>query len=219
MGLVFIATLLLLFASLIFKKNKKMFWYILFFVISLYIIALSLNYYNEHYLENVLEEPTFSENIEHFTFSLGAKGLVFGYSKEMLKKTHINPAFFHDYQPFTLYVEKDKLYVDVAIYRGDGFPPIEIKRNKLFNKPNNWDFNSNSYAMEIINEKKLPVYQLFYKNPSHIVIHGIFPLPDRNLLLIDESGATTFHQIIPNYFKLKRIFRYPSWKHPGELDN
>ena len=112
---------------------------------------------------------------------------------------------FNNYRPVELYIENGQLYADVKIYGGSGFPPIEIKKNKLSNKPKDWDFNSNEKAMEIVNGNGVPIYQFFYKKPSHIVMNGVFPYP---------GGLT----LLPITFKLKRIFKYPSWKYPGEYE-
>ena len=49
-----------------------------------------------------------------------------------------------------------------------------LKENVLSNKPPNWDFNSNDKAIEVVNESGGPIFQLYYKTPSHIVINGIF---------------------------------------------
>ncbi len=164
-----------------------------------------------------LKEPRFSENIENFSFSLGERGISVGYKKEVLEKEHMKNLFvFNNYRPVELYIEGGQLYADVNIYGGSSLPPIAIKKNKLSNKPPDWDFNSNETALEIVDNKQTPIYQFFYKNPSHIVMNGIFPFPG-GLILANESGAT-INPILPTTFSLKRIFKYPSWQYPGEYE-
>ena len=164
-----------------------------------------------------LREPRFSENIENFSFSLGERGISVGYKKEVLEKEHMNNLFvFNNYRPVELYIEGGQLYADVKIYGGHGLPPIEIRKNKLSNKPHDWDFNSNDKALEIVDNKQTPIYQFFYKTPSHIVMNGIFPFPG-GLILANENGAT-INPIFPTNFSLKRIFKYPSWQYPGEYE-
>jgi len=164
-----------------------------------------------------LEEPRFSETIESFSFSLGERGITAGYSKEALEKKHMQPFNFADHSPVELYIEDDNLYADVKIYGGSGLPSIEIKQNKLSNKPHDWDFNSNKKAMEIVDKNQNPIYQFFYKSPSHIVVNGVFPFPG-GLILANDEGAL-INPSFPTTFKLKRIFKYPSWKYPGEYEN
>jgi len=135
-----------------------------------------------------LEQPTFSEEVESFVFSLGEGGMSAGYKISELKKTPKEPYNFSGYKPVRLYVADGRLYADVTIYGGSGLPPITIKHNQLSNKPGNWDFNSNKKALEVVNENNVPIYQFFYKTPSHIVINGIFPFPG-GLILANESGA------------------------------
>lgn len=164
-----------------------------------------------------LKEPRFGETIQNFIFSLGERGISAGYKKEVLEKEHMKNLFvFGNYHPVELYIEGDQLYADVKIYGGSGLPPIEIKKNKLSNIPPYWDFNSNETALEIVDNKQTPIYQFFYKTPSHIVMNGIFPFPG-GLILANENGAT-INPILPTTFSLKRIFKYPSWKYPGEYE-
>ena len=158
--------------------------------------------------------PTFSEDTKDVIFSLGERGMSAGYSRDALAETPREPFNFSGYSPVKLYIEGDQLYADVTIYGGSGLPPIQIAHNKLINKPPNWDFNSNETALEIVNDKGVPIYQFYYKTTSHIVMNGIFPFPG-GLILANESGAV-LNPRLPATFKLKPIFKYPSWKYPGE---
>ncbi len=137
-----------------------------------------------------------------------------GYSRQALSEAPREPFRLSGYSPAKLYLEGGKLYADVSIYGGSGLPPIQIKHNKLINKPPEWDFNSNAKALEIVNDKGIPVYQFYYKTPSHIVMNGISPFPG-GLILANESGAA-LNPFLPAQFKLKPMFKYPSWKYPGE---
>ncbi len=161
-----------------------------------------------------LELPTFTENVQDVSFSLGERGITVGYNITELKRSPKEPFNFGGFSPVRLYVENDKPYADVQIYAGTGLPPISIKRNVLSNKPPNWDFNSNRSALEIVNENRVPAYQFYYKSSSHIVMNGIFPFPG-GLILANESGAIV-NPILPASFILRPIFKYPSWKYPGQ---
>ncbi len=166
--------------------------------------------------EVTLEEPTFSEEIETVSFSIGGGGMTAGYSFEALKKSPREPFNFGGHIPVKLYVEKGNIYADVKIHGESGIPPIEVKKNKILNKPDDWDLNSNENALEIVNAKQVPIYQFYYKTPSHIVMNGIFPFPG-GLILANEDKAI-INPTMPTAFKLKRIFKYPAWKYPGKYD-
>lgn len=168
----------------------------------------------EGHQEPKLEFPTFSEETQAVNFSLGERGITAGYSRKALAEASREPFNFSGFSPVKLYLEGTKLYADVSIYGGSGLPPIQIKHNKLINKPPEWDFNSNSKALEIVNDKGAPVYQFYYKTRSHIVMNGIFPFPG-GLILANEAGAV-LNPFLPAQFRLKPIFKYPSWKYPGE---
>jgi len=163
-----------------------------------------------------LKQPTFSEKVDTVLFSLGEGGITVGYKFSVLEKEAKEPFKLGGFSPVRLYIENAKPFADVKIYGGSGMPPIEIKHNQILNKPPNWDFNSNENALEIVNENQIPVYQLYYKTTSHIVINGIFPFPG-GVILANKSGAT-MNPILPTTFGLKRIFRYPSWKYPGQYE-
>ena len=163
-----------------------------------------------------LKEPTFSEKVDTVRFSLGERGITVGYKLSVLEKESKEPFKFGNFSPVRLYIEDDRPFADVTIYGSSNLPPIEIKHNQLLNKPPNWDFNSNESALEVVNEHQIPIYQFYYKTISHIVINGIFPYPG-GLILANETGAT-INPNLPTTFKLKRIFRYPSWKYPGQYE-
>ena len=161
-----------------------------------------------------LKQPRFSEKMEKVTITIGSCSMT--QKIERLQKEAFYPLNMGGFKPVKFYVQGDMPYSDVAVYGGSGIPPIEIRHNQLINRPPNWDFNSNEKALEIVDQNNNPLYQLFYKTPYHIVINGIFPFPG-GLLLATETGIS-INPTLPTKFGLKRIFKYPSWKFPGEFD-
>lgn len=112
------------------------------------------------------------------------------------------------------------MYVDVDIYSKTGFPPIKIIKNVLYNLPSDWDRNSSEIALEIVNENKQPVYQLVYKEPFHLNIKGIFPHSLGVFIADDRGGVSSilYDRLYLVSIKLKPIFKYPSWRYPGEYN-
>ena len=163
-----------------------------------------------------LEEPSFSGTLPKVSFSLGGGGITFIADISKLKEQPSEPFNFRGFKPIEIYISNDNIYADVQIYGGSNLPPLQIKGNKLIDKPLDWDFNSNRNALEVVNEKQIPIYQFIYKTPSHIVFNGIFPSPD-GLILANEKGVV-LNRTLPTTFELKRIFKYPSWQYPGEYE-
>lgn len=169
-------------------------------------------------VESDLKQPTFSEKVENIVFSLGEGGISTGYRVSDLEKNPREPFTLSNFSPIKVYIKNGKPYADVKVYGGSGFPPIEIKNNKLLNKPFEWDFNSNEMAMEIVDNHYRPLYQYFYKSPSHIVVNGAFPFPGGLIIANVDEAVAVMNPYLPATFKLERIFKYPSWKYPGILD-
>jgi len=220
-GIGIIATLLLFTAGIIFNSHRVAAIWVIFATVVAYALSFSLYWHNDINSnvntapKPVLKKPIFSENIDTFTFSLGERGFSSGYSVEALKEPK-EPYNFGKYKPVKLYIKDGNLFADVKIYGGSNLPPIEIVQNELSNKPHDWDFNSNNKALEIVDKNKNPIYQFFYKTPAHIVVNGIFPFPG-GLILANDQGAV-INPSLPTNFKLKRIFKYPSWQYPGEYE-
>jgi hypothetical protein len=167
-------------------------------------------------------QPTFREKVDMVTFEFG--GNMIAYKFEELKKTKVTPFIFGSHLPVTLYVENNILYADIKIYGGLTEPPIEIVHNEFTIRRPGWDKNYNREALEIVDEKHKPMFQLIYKTESHIVINGIFPFPggvmlgNNSMRVIRNSSIQTNPNLLKD-FTLKRIFKYPSSKYLGKLDD
>lgn len=161
------------------------------------------------------EQPTFREKVDEVTFQLG--GISITYDLEQLKTTKKQPFNFYGYSPVTLYVEGEQLCADVKIYGGKNKPPIEIVHNDFVVRPLGWDKNFNREAFEVVDTKHNPMFQFIYKSKTHILVNGIFP--SGGGLALASEGHVVFNPILPTMFSLKRIFKYPSSKYPGQLDD
>lgn len=169
-----------------------------------------------------LKPPTFRERVENVYLTIGPSSTEYKFAD--LEKAHV-PVDFGGYSPISLYIENKKLYADVTLFGSPELPAINIKRNEFHTPPPQWDINSNDTALEVVNEKKIPIFQLYYKNQSHthISINGYFPQPGgRAASLMMEDGFIPVAAPDPNLppeFLLKRIFRYPAWKYPGQFES
>lgn len=162
------------------------------------------------------EHQTFRERIEQYTFSLGGQGMHVSYDAATLEKGPVEPFNFGNFRPVRMYVENGKFFADCTIYGGPGLPPVDVKKNEFVIRPPNWDRNFSPQALEIVESNQSPVFQMIYKTPSHIAVNGIFPFPG-GVLVATESG-TTINPAPGRVFVLQRIFKYPSWQHPGDYE-
>jgi len=108
-----------------------------------------------------------------------------------------------------------------------GMPPLEITNNELTGLPADWDCNNSTNGIEIVNEKLLPIFQLYYKDDTHLALNGAITFINDDAKGVILAGGEGFQIMtrIENFdlsqqlesLHLKRLFRYPSWKHRGEF--
>lgn len=105
-------------------------------------------------------------------------------------------------------------------------PPLKLKDNELSGLPSNWDCNHSKRGIEVVNERLTPVFQLYYKDDSHIVFNGVITFTNGAVFIAEGKGQSlelnsTFSEA--DFFnrvealEIKRIFKYPAWQHPGEF--
>jgi hypothetical protein len=166
-----------------------------------------------------LRYPAFHDTSETVMFSLG--GISAPKSIAQLKNRPFKPFYFDGFFPVTMYLSgNNELLVDFTTWSASGQPAIEVKGNDFSVRPLGWDRNSNANAFEVVNDKQQPVFQLIRASPKHIVVNGIFLLPDGKLIIANYPRAIT--GVRPEQFALfanvapAAIFKYPAWKYPGK---
>jgi pimeloyl-ACP methyl ester carboxylesterase len=108
-----------------------------------------------------------------------------------------------DEHPLIVYVAKGVFYVDASVTEGMGHSVVEIKGNNFTVTPPDWDRNYSANAIEIVNAHGQPIFQMIRRRSNVIEISGIF------------AGKNAILDARPD----KLLFRYPSWKYPGEYAN
>lgn len=165
----------------------------------------------------ILEQPTFTEDIKECVFDFGTN--IATNRIDVLENHPIQPLTVNGISP-VMYIKDRKFYVDVTVSDPDKLLPVQIKEGKLTITPENWDTNSNASAFEVVDEKQDVVFQIIYHKPSKIVLYGVFPDPQvqGQLIYVSEKGIeANFNK--PKDFSIKRQFKYPSWKYPGQFDD
>jgi hypothetical protein len=143
----------------------------------------------------------------------------------------VNQPFMGRYFPIRIYVDKDKsVYINTVVNEGLLVMPIPIVHNQLavsgLQFDPNWDHNSNENALEIVDDRKMPVFQMIFKEPDQVIIRGVFKLMTDELLVINDDGPLFYDLLGPKnskqpplleslHLKEKTLFRYPSYLYPG----
>jgi hypothetical protein len=163
------------------------------------------------------EEPLllgFDPSTEKILITLGGTSVVV--ATEILRTRPVGILALGDQAVVTAHVEGDKLYTDVTIYGGADLKTVELKRNQFLVRPANWDYNFSRNAFEVVDENRKPVFQLYYKTPSHIVINGVFPNPKDGVMYLSEYGMFGDE---PSLYFVRPIFNYPAFRFPGEYSD
>ena len=111
------------------------------------------------------------------------------------------------------YIIDRNIYVDTTLFGNDANPQVEIKKNVLVSYPKGWDMNSDGSAIEIVDDRQNPVYQLIFKTHFDVAVNGFLYFPG-GFLFVDQDG-----RMFQNYagdYSLSRLFKYPSSAFPGQ---
>jgi hypothetical protein len=152
-------------------------------------------------------------DIVYFTF--GGRGITVGVPVKDLKTTTLFR--LGGFVPVKLAFENGILYCDVTLWGGKNSPPVEVKHNNFVVRPAGWDRNFTSNALEVVNERGIPIFQLIRKTPSHYVLMGIIASSGQVLVGTETEVWHNPPSIPPDY--LKPLFKYPSWKYLGQYAN
>jgi hypothetical protein len=116
----------------------------------------------------------------------------------------------------TVYLSKNRVYLDLQIPTKT--KPIQISAGESTALPDGWDYNSDSNAMEIVDDQNQAVFQEIYLQPNVVWIKGaiqaagaIIPLNEYS-----SSGPISHGLFSASDLGLRNIFRYPSTKYPHE---
>jgi hypothetical protein len=214
--------------GVLYSSHKTQAVWFLFFPSTMMVITAGCLYWHQEIGKEAkaketpltLENPTFKEKPTEVTFSLGGGGFSVVYRWSKIQEMPVEPFSLDGFSPVRLYVEGRKLFADVTVYGGTNAPPIKIDHNEFTIRPPNWDRNSNASALEIVNGQGFPVFQMIYRTPFHIVVNGIIPFPSGVFYATDSGTQTIFNPKGQLKFPvIKRLFKYPSWKYPGQFDD
>jgi hypothetical protein len=110
--------------------------------------------------------------------------------------------------------ENGSLLLDCTLYDDKETSAVVITRNEFEVIHPSWDKNSSERALEIVNSEKQPVFQIIYESDTQIRIFGLF-YGKTGAVVLDGNGM---HPVLkkPTPYPFKPIFKYPSFKYPGE---
>jgi hypothetical protein len=162
----------------------------------------------------------FHEVTDQITITLGSLSATVFVSaiKKFGKST---PFSIYGTEPVTLSLTKDdQLVFSFTSWAG---VPVTVKDSEVTIGDPLVDRNFGENAFEIVDRTGEPIFQMVRQTPNIILINGIFPTPNISqttgqpiILWISPQTGVMSSSIRPPQFNLKPIFKYPSWKHPGE---
>jgi len=141
--------------------------------------------------------------------------------------------FMEFFEHMTLRWDGSHLFVNFEWNPIFGMPPLKLEKNNLAGLPRDWDCNHTDRAIEVVNDKQIPIVQIYFKDDAHLVFKGIFTTQKQILFASETNGVnlnnTTgtndiAHILNQQYFdanldelRLKPLFKYPSWKFMGQF--
>lgn len=141
----------------------------------------------------------------------------------LMAGTHEHPS------QIQLIADENQIILNIKFAPIFGMPPLEITNNELNGLPSNWDCNHSAKGIEIVNEKRTPIFQMYYKDDTHLVVNGAITFIREGVSGYVLASETTGIQISSGanitsdeFFKkietlpLKPIFKYPAWQHPKD---
>jgi hypothetical protein len=154
---------------------------------------------------------TFKEIPGGFVVIIG--GTEHAVSRSSTKQHPSNIAPFADARAIQAYIENDKVYVDAVLYYSPG-QSLQLAHNELRDRPPKWDVNFDDSAIEIVDEKLIPRFQLIYKDARTVILRGVFQFPSGSVVF--EDHARFFIGSTEDTVNIARLFKYPSRLHKGE---
>ena len=172
-----------------------------------------------------LEQPTFPENSQVIHLKLGnwtitvprtrlETGPPFRLRDQIVSFPPVSTGRRHFYEKW--HHLRDAKVSDATKFNRE----VVIKHNTILHWPAGWDHNSNQHALEFVDEHFTPVFQLIIKGPTDLEMNGRFATPGGVTILSPTLGLRvargTFAASELANAELVPIFRYPSWKYPGQ---
>jgi hypothetical protein len=160
--------------------------------------------------------PTFTETAQPFMVLWG--GNTTGIDTKASRENPHKMIRFDNSTSLVAYVENGRLYVDVHLYdNGPTSTPLQIVHNEV-SVPPDWDKNFDDTALEIVDDKLIPRFQLSYKSKYVVEVNGIFAtegglcsLTPNGMRFMRPPPVVVTPDLVP-----PRLFKYPSRLYQGQ---
>lgn len=172
--------------------------------------------------------PTFPKEATKFLLSvMGAEPIELDIEQLKKRSSNVppNPKTLVDLVIATIYINTDGILCIDATTIGK----VRIRNNLFDVLPPDWDFNHDARAVELVNEQRIPVYQIELARPLSVRLGGAILANGGNMVVtLGEDGKKLNRPIeflTPEFpsrpalkIGTKRIFKYPSGPHRGERE-
>ncbi|SRR6266481_2578168 len=119
----------------------------------------------------------------------------------------------------SMYMRNGVFCVDSKVFGGFGIPLIEVICNRV-TAPPGWDTNYADKAVEVVDQNRVPMFQMIFESDKKVRVNGVFPGENSEIFIETPQGTTRLKvdpkNQTPIEVALKPLFKYPAWKFPHQ---
>lgn len=125
---------------------------------------------------------------------------------------------------FKVYVKDSKLYINIVIYDEGGKPIAAVYENTWTRYNNDYEYNNDDNAFEIVREGDRQVYfHIELRNGKAFVSGFIYTVTGYGLYLYEDNKNSILQPLVPNLYYnppniVSPLFKYPREKYMGVRD-
>jgi hypothetical protein len=168
--------------------------------------------------------PTFTETLGDFVVIAGGQQYRVSKLSTASSPSRINLFSTTQEKPEAVaYIENGRLLVNAQLYYASDKPPLELVHNELSNRPLLWDRNFNDSAIEIVDDRMRPRFQLIYHDPHTVLLRGIFQFDYRAVVVEERNkrffvvvGGTIDSENLDPQMETGVLFQYPERLYHGQ---
>lgn len=149
------------------------------------------------------------------TFGTNTGSNRIGFLKKMSQA--VFPITVDGFSPVSFKWDKDHISYGIKFWSPDQRSAVEVTDGRFVLRNIGLDRNFTKNAFEVVASNGQPVLQVIWVTPGHMRLNGLFPRPDDQLLCIANDLPRAIPIDKANGCDIKPLFRYPSWKYPGEF--
>lgn len=105
---------------------------------------------------------------------------------------------------------------DIKLKTMEGYIEINNKKHQIIGLPTGFDYNSDDYAVEIVDSEQKPVFQLIQDLDYDIYLNAVFGSQDRFIMMNGNLLALSVPKSKVESNRSRAIFKYPAYMNRGK---